>query len=124
MKNKNGFNKLKINGKHVEEEAQIAEVLNDFFQSVFTGEGTFGRPVTADVRVEGLSEIEVTVDEVRIMMEDLDARKAQGPDGVSDWVVKGCRDQPAHMIYKLIITSLREGVVPNIGKKTRYSPLI
>lgn len=52
MKNKNGFNKLKINGKHVEEEAQIAEVLNDFFQSVFTGEGTFGRPVTADVRVE------------------------------------------------------------------------
>lgn len=64
-----------------------------------------------------MSEIEVTVDEVRIMMEDLDVRKAQGPDGVSDWVVKECRDQAAHMIYKLIITSLREGVVPNIGEK-------
>ncbi len=38
----------------------------------------------ADVRVEGLSEIEVTVDEVRIIMEDLDVRKLQGPDGVSN----------------------------------------
>ncbi len=116
----NGFNKLKINGKHVEEEAQIAEVFNDFFQSVFTGEGPFGRPVMTDVRVEGLSKIEVTVDGVRIMMEDLDVRKTQGPD----WVVKECRDQPAHMIYKLTITLLKGKELCPTLEESRYSPHI
>ncbi len=57
------------------------------------------------MRVEGLSEIEVTVVEVRIMMEDLDVRKVQGPHGVSNWVLKECRDQLAHKVYKLIVTS-------------------
>ncbi len=78
MKNKKWLNKLEINGMHVDEEAEIAEVLNDYFQSVFTEEGIFNRLVMADVRVEGLNEIEVTVDEVRIVMEDLDVRKMQG----------------------------------------------
>ncbi len=78
----------------------------------------------ADVRVGGLSEIEVTVDKVRIMMEDLDVRKAQGPDGVSDWVVKECRDQPAHMIYKLTITLLKGKELCPTLEESRYSPHI
>ncbi len=84
MKNKKELNKLKINGMHVEEKVEIAEVQDDYFQSVFTEDGTFDRPVMADVRVEGLNKTEVTVDEVRIKMEDLDVTKAQGPDGVSN----------------------------------------
>ncbi len=48
MMNKKGLNKLKTNGMHVEEEAEIAEVLNYYFQSILTEEGTFNRPSKLD----------------------------------------------------------------------------
>ncbi len=52
------------------------------------------------------------------MMEDLNMTKALGLDGV----LKECRDQLAHKVYKLI-TLLRKGVVPKDWKKADIFPI-
>ena len=108
---------MKVNGVHVEKEEEMAEILNDYFQSVFTEEGPFKKPMSLNVGVDGLGEVEVTVGEVKEMMDDLDVRKAQGPDGVSNWVLKECSVQLADKIHKVIATSLNQGMMPKDWKR-------
>ena len=102
---------------------KFAEILNDYFHSVFAEEGTFNGPVVPNENAEGLSNVRVTVNEVKTMMEDLDVRKAQGPDGISNWVLKECSNQLASKIYGIITNSLEQGVVPNDWKRADVVPI-
>ena len=45
------------------------------------------------------------------MVENLDANKAPGPDGISTWILKECREQLADKIHSLVRTSLIQGRV-------------
>ena len=62
-------------------------------------------------------------DEVCEMLERLDVRKAQGPDGVSNWVLTECKDQLAKKICGLISKSLQQGQVPKDWKKADIVPI-
>ena len=42
---------------------------------------------------EGFKEVVVQKQDVSRLLGNLDVRKAMGPDGVSGWTVKECRDQ-------------------------------
>ena len=46
------------------------------------------------------------------LLGNLDVRKAMGPDGVSDWTLKECKEQLIQPIWEVITSSIKEGRVP------------
>ncbi len=44
----------------------------------------------------------------------MDVRKAMGPDGVSGWVLKECREQLADPVWELVNSCIKEGKVPQV----------
>ena len=65
---------------------EISETMNENFSSVFTKEENFMKP-NKEMQ-QGLKEIVVNKWEVGKLMEELDVRKAMGPDGVAGWTLK------------------------------------
>ncbi len=78
----------------------MAEVMNNSFRSVFTVEGEFDAGRDNLVR-NILSMVPVSYDEILKMIKDLDINKASGPDGVSNWILKECREQLADKIHSM-----------------------
>lgn len=66
---------------------------------------------------------QVTEGEVCELLKELDVRKAHGPDGVSNWVLKECRNQLVARIGDLITTSLQQGQVPRDWKRADIVPI-
>ena len=66
--------------------------MNESFKSVFTVKGTFIEPNTTEAE-GGLKEVVVQKQDVGRLLENLDVRKAMGPDGVSGWTLKECKEQ-------------------------------
>ena len=72
---------------------------------------------------EGLYEVVVERHEIGKMMEELDVRKAMGPDGVSGWILKECREQLMEPIWDIVNSSLKEGKVPKEWKRANIVPI-
>ena len=88
MSKKCRVDKLKVEGT-VYDALQLAEVMNKSFQTVFTRESEFRMDNV--IATENLMEnIKVDVKEVKQLMASQDIRKAPGPDGVSNWIMKEC----------------------------------
>ncbi len=62
--------------------------MNSCFQKVFTRDSGFRKQEDVEMIDAGLSGINVMVQEVKKIMEDQEVRKATGPDGVSNWILK------------------------------------
>lgn len=63
--------------------------MNDSFQKVFTREDDFShQEETNNIVGNTLDETDISVDEVKKMLNELYVRKAHGVDGVSNWVLK------------------------------------
>ena len=122
LKKKKGISKLKRDDVIYEDAEQIAEVMNGCFQSVFTRESEFVEQERPDTG-EGLCRLEVSVEEVKMIMEKLDKRKAMGPDGVSNWILRECSDQLADKIHAVLVSSFEENVVPLDWKKADIVPI-
>lgn len=58
------------------------------FHVVFTRTSGFEEQVKAESNRSYLCVLEVTVQEIIKLMENLDARIVQGPDGISNWVLR------------------------------------
>lgn len=56
-----------------------------------------------------IREIQVDISETKKIMKDLDVSKAQGPDGVSNWILKECCEQLAEGIHNIVVCSFKEG---------------
>ena len=63
------------------------------------------------------------MEEIKNMMGCLEVRKAVGPDGVSGWILRECREQLAEKVCEVIDASLREGVVPQDWKRANIVPI-
>lgn len=50
-------------------------------------------------------------------------RKVMGPDGVSGWVLKECRDQLLEPIWNVVNSSLKEARVPKEWKRANIMPV-
>ena len=97
-------------------EEEMSELMNESFKSVFTREEEFEEP-NKERRLEGLREIRVEKKEIMKLLEELDVRKAMGPDGVSNWTLRECKDQLVEPIWDVINSSLKEGIVPREWKR-------
>ncbi len=59
-----------------------------------------------------LETVPVTVLTIKRLLEELDEKKAQGPDKVAARILKECREELAGHIHAIIERSLAEGKVP------------
>ena len=121
-KHKENIIKLKKDGVLYEKEEEISELLNTSFQSVFTRETEFVEPEAMN-EVPKMGEIKVEVEEIEKYLRDLDCRKATGPDEVSGWVLKECREHLVVPIHHIIASSISTGEVPEEWKRANIVPL-
>ena len=122
MKKREGITGLRVDGKIYDQIEEMAEVMNERFQTVFTEEGDFD---LEDKELDGcnLIELKVNKEEIMRLMGDLDVNKAPGPDGISTWILKECREQLADKIHSLVKTSLTQGRVPKDWKRANIVPI-
>ena len=100
-----------------------ANALNEQFQSVFTSECDDNMPGTVikcDVRMNPIS---VTYNGVVKLLKNLDVKKAAGPDGISNKLLKGSADVVALFLVDIFNQSLAEGFVPTEWKKALVCPI-
>ena len=122
MISKETIDKLIKGDKTYETAEEMSELMNDSFRSVFTLEGTFTEP-SIQPQQEGLGNVVVQKQKIYKLLEKLDVRKAMGPDGVSAWTLRECREQLVEPIWDVINTSLKEGTVPKQWKRANIVPI-
>ena len=106
---------MKENKEVYEDPKEISEVLNKNFQKVFTQKNP-NLKNTREKRKNEMWEIKMNKEEIKEMMKKLDEKKAIGPDGVSRYILKQCRQEMAEPIHDTIECSLRTGKVPRVQK--------
>ena len=116
---KNAIQRLKVDGNIIEDEKDMAQILNDKFRSVFVKNDAYRGEVPShnvDQRPK-LNSIVIDRAEVESRLQSLDVNKAMGPDQMSGWVLKNCAEELSWPICQLFKKSLEEGCVPNKWKE-------
>lgn len=76
-----GVNKFNVNGDVCEDESEIAEIINVLRKCLQE------RVISKNRFKQNKWIVEVTEQEITKLQENLDARKAQGTDAISKWVL-------------------------------------
>ena len=107
---------ITFDGKSAKSAAEKAELFNAYFCSVFTSSkhNKAGSLQMYPMRISmELSEITLSINEVRDCLSILDPPKATGPDGIPARILKECSVQIALSLCSLFNHSLRTGRFPS-----------
>ena len=114
--NQNGVPILESNGLVIESDDQKAEVLNEFFIQQSTVDDTNAHlPNFVTPNFDTLNEIVVTQQDVIKAINEFDANKASGPDGISPKLIKEGKQELAYPYTKLF---------NNVNEASKVSRLI
>ena len=108
------------NGEYAVSDADKAEVLNNFFASVFIREDVTDIPILLDGEKSNgttVTDIRVTPVAVEKKLKKLDASKAQGPDGLPPRVFKELASELSLPLAMLYNKSLESNVIPSDWKR-------
>ena len=113
---------ISYKGKTAEKPAGKAALLNKYFSSVFrpASDVNIARICISDLQ---LSDIEVSVDEVRDHLKSLDTLKASGPGGIPARLLKECCDQIAPSLCAIFNQSLGSAKLPSEWKSADIAPI-
>jgi hypothetical protein len=109
----------KKDGSLATDDASKADVLNEFFSSVFTHEDVTNVPKFEEGSYSKgvfLSEVRVTPSAVKRKLSELNPNKAQGPDGIPPRVLKEVSEELSVPLCCLFNKSLETGILPNDWK--------
>lgn len=102
----------------------MAELLNSYFCSVFSKDDIGVPPPDPPPTVSGsLTQIRVTVKEVREKIRRLKPRSAPGPDGIGPQLLQELEAELAPVLTDIFNTTLAEGRVPEDWKKANVTPI-
>ena len=106
---------------------QMAEVLNEYFSSVFTTEDTSSLPVPL-TKFEGnkseiLGQLFATPEMIAKKIKKMKDNKSHGVDGIPPKLLKEIVEQISTPLAKLFNLSLEEGIVPSEWKEANITPL-
>ena len=99
-----------------------AEIFNSHYASVFT-RSTTPSPEIRDITEEKLEDVEITVEEVKNLIDGLKEDASPGPDEISNRVLKELKDELALPLQILFRKSLDDGHVPEGWKESVVSPI-
>ena len=125
-KNKYGRDKicLKIGDDLETDETKCANALNEYFGSVFTTGPSISVGTTTDNnRYIEMPEITINLDNVVKKLNEIDANKSTGPDGIPGYILKKFSHVFAPILTKLFRKSYNNGIVPAELKTANVVPL-
>lgn len=118
---------LDNNGNLKSNNADVANILNNFFSSVFTKENLEYVPNMEDIRDfhadNILDTFEIFEEEVAFQIDKLLINKSPGPDGFYPAHLKNLKDILVKPLTKLFNKSLQEGIVPHDFKLANITPI-
>ena len=114
-------------GNIISEGFQMAEVLNEYFSSVFTTEDISSLPVPFTKfegnKSEHLGQLFVTLVMIANKIKKMKDNKSPGVDGIPPKLLKEIVEQISTPFAKLFNLSLEEGIVPSEWKEANITPL-
>ena len=122
---KSGISDLKNDkGEKILDNGLKAEVLNNFFSSVFTIEDTTNMPTFEDRPVlNTLNELNFTQADVQNILQNLKPDKAQGLDGMHPRVLKELNTELAILLFILFRKTLEYEQIPTAWKEGQIIPI-
>ena len=118
------FNLKAEDGSFTKSDKEKAELLNNFFTTVFTKENLEKIPEVPDKVVESnLENIEIAETEVLKMLREPDASKPMGPNNIHPFLIKSMAEvfvKPLTLIFQKSVSS---GTLPNAWKEARITPI-
>ena len=100
-----------------------AELLNDFFSSVFTREDDSDIPVLKPMCDTKLTDIDVSEDSIKTRLNNLKEDKAAGDDNLSPRILKAISDEIAFPVAAIFRRSLDTGCVPRDWRTANVTPI-
>ena len=113
---------ISYKGNRAEKPAHKAELLNEFFPSVFRPASLVNTDQICISNTK-ISDIEMSVDEVRNLLKSLDTSKACGPDGIPALLLKECCEQVAPSLCAIFNQSLSSSSLPTEWKSADIVPI-
>jgi len=110
-------------GEMISESRAKAEMLNDFFSTVFTKEDTTDTPVLNPLCESKLEDIEVDVEVIRSKLSNVKEDKAAGDDNMSPRILKAICDDIALPVTMIFRKSIDTGCVPLDWRTANVTPL-
>ena len=114
-------------GNIITDDKVTANILNDYFASVFTVENIDNIPLTEQVFIglesEYLSEISINEEIIFKKLSEINVNKSPGSDDLHPKLLFELRHQLVSPLTKLFKLSLENGIVPQEWKEARVSPL-
>ena len=115
-------------GKVINDDRLAANLLNEYFSSVFTKENYTNAPVPkqifqGNIQTEGLLDIEITEEMVANKLEKLDVNKCPGLDGMHPKLLFELREELIKPLTKLFNLSIKNGVMPLEWREAGVVPL-
>jgi len=101
-----------------------ADVLADFFGSVFTIEGQERMPdITMREDVKPLTECRISEEDIKNKLNDLKIGKSPGPDGIHPRILKELSEVLARPLKKIFEESVKNSRLPDVWKSANITAL-
>ena len=125
MKTKTGIADLtKADGSTASSSREKADVLNNFFSSVFTVEDRSSIPhFPRALYDKPLLDLTITIEQLKTKLCKLNPNKATGPDNIPPRLLKELAEVLSEPISIIMNKSLQEGRLPTIWKKAHVVPI-
>lgn len=111
-------------GETVSEEVKMADILNEYFASVFTDEGS--GPVPEEDAMDfasDLSDVRITVEKIKEKIRKLRPSSAPGPDKIGPGLLQQLQDEIAPILSIIFKKSLESGCIPEDWRTANVTPI-